>query len=122
MDPKSKMVMINAEAMEAELTAALSRQKQDHCPKCKALLMESEHVDGKKVYHCWCCGLIGTYGELVKQAEQVRQRVCENASRVSCSLCGNKGVIGHDLRPKTLYGEIYPQGKSMFICYKCMPE
>jgi len=122
MDQKSKVSVLSREAMEAELTAILTRQKQDHCPKCKAPLMETEQVDGKTVYHCWCCGLIGNYEELAKQTEQVKKRMYENAPRVTCNLCGTKGVILHDLRPKTLYGEKYPRGRSMFICYQCIPE
>ena len=122
MEQKPKRVAMNSKAMEAELTEILSRQKQNHCPKCKAPLMETEKVDGKTVYHCWCCGLIGNYEELVKQTEQIKKRMYENAPRVTCNLCGSKGVIEHELRPVTLFGEKYPQGRSMFICFKCIPE
>ena len=122
MKKETKLAKINSEILEAELTAILEGPEQDHCPKCKNLLTEASKFEGKIIFHCWGCGLEGTYQEMTKQAEQANQRVYENASQVACSLCGNKGVIGHDLRPKTLYGEKYPQGRSMFICFKCMPE
>ncbi len=118
---KTENKQTNEKAVQIETLALVDVARKDHCPKCKNLLMYAQQFEGKIIFHCWGCGLEGTYPEMVKQAEQINQRVYENASRVTCSLCGATGVIGHDLRPKTVYGEIYPQGRSMFICYQCMP-
>ena len=73
--------------------------ESQNCPKCKNLLNQTETVEGRKIFHCWGCGLRGTYAEMVKSAIDVARRKYENASKMTCHFCGQKKAIWYDLCP-----------------------
>jgi DNA-directed RNA polymerase subunit M/transcription elongation factor TFIIS len=90
-----------------------------NCPKCKSLLNQSEITEGRKRFHCWGCGLTGTYAEMVKSAIDIARRKYQNASRMTCRFCGKKKAIWYDLFP-TLIVDGGPT--SVPACKDCRPE
>ena len=90
-----------------------------YCPKCKNLLNQSDTVEGRKVFHCWGCGLSGNYAEMVKSAIAVARRKYENASKMTCRFCGQKKAIWYDLYP-TLIVDGGPT--SVPACKDCRPK
>jgi DNA-directed RNA polymerase subunit M/transcription elongation factor TFIIS len=90
-----------------------------NCPKCKNLLNLSEVFEGRKEYHCWGCGLSGTYAEMVKSAIAIAKHKYENASKMTCGFCGQKKAIWYDLYP-TLIVDGGPI--TVPACKDCRPE
>ena len=90
-----------------------------YCPKCKNLLNQSEAVEGRKEFHCWGCGLSGTYADMVKSAIAVARRKYENASKMTCRFCGQKKAIWYDLYPTLII-----DGSPIAVpaCKDCRPE
>lgn len=90
-----------------------------HCPKCKNLLNQTEIFEGRKSFHCWGCGLTGTYAEMVAAAIAIARRKYENASRITCHFCGQKKALWYDLYPTfTVNGGPC----SVPACRDCRPE
>ena len=90
-----------------------------NCPKCKNLLNQSEVFEGRKEFHCWGCGLSGSYAEMVKSAIAVARCKYENASKMTCRFCGQKKAIWYDLFPTLIIdgGPI-----AVPACKDCRPE
>jgi len=90
-----------------------------YCPKCKNLLNQTEAVEGRKLFHCWGCGLTGTYAEMVKSAIDVARRKYRDASKMTCRFCGKQKAIWYDLYP-TLIVDGGPT--AVPACKDCRPE
>ena len=90
-----------------------------YCPKCKNLLNQSEVFEGRKEFHCWGCGLSGSYADMIKSAIAVARRKYENASKMTCRFCGQKKAIWYDLYPTLIIdgGPI-----AVPACKDCRPE
>lgn len=89
------------------------------CPKCKNILNQSEVVEGRKEFHCWGCGLSGTYAEMVGSAIAVARRKYENSAKLTCYFCGQPKAIWYDLYP-TLTVNGGPTTDP--ACRDCRPE